>query len=215
MSHDFSALSFQVHSALRNSQIAISHGHVQQIVASLLGYKSLASLQSSGEEEPGITGADYFIPDFDGAERRAFALGYEEIQAAVIADIAIKAIASSTTGGCPAYFSAEEFFEEVAWAQIDNDVTNNVEVASQMAMTNAGLKYVHIEPENLKRIEDADWPFWRFRFKGVVEMEQYEDKMFFGNRVDFEGEIIYPLAGRRCVSDNADFRIESALLQRG
>lgn len=50
--------------------------HTQQLLAASLGYGSLAAIQASTEEAPGIAGADFVILDVAGLFARAASLGY-------------------------------------------------------------------------------------------------------------------------------------------
>lgn len=50
--------------------------HTQQLLAASLGYGSLAVIQASTEEAPGIAGADFVILDVAGLFARAASLGY-------------------------------------------------------------------------------------------------------------------------------------------
>ena len=76
MQSNFNTVAFAARESLKTSGIAIALGHVHQLVAAGLGYASLASLQASGEENPGLAGADYVILDVEGITARAASLGY-------------------------------------------------------------------------------------------------------------------------------------------
>src|SRR5690606_33884231 len=85
------SLAFVIRQNLVASGVSISLGHTQQLLAASLGYGSLAAIQASTEEDPGIAGADFVILDVAGLSARAASLGYgaaaDQITEAIAATI--------------------------------------------------------------------------------------------------------------------------------
>ena len=195
MFQDFQQLSFQVHQALTAQGVKVVAGHVQQILCAHLGYNSLAAMQAAAQvEKPGVAGADFIICDLPLAVTRANSLGLPEAVAA-----AVYASLKQLAEGQAAVFASEaEFVDE----EVHHEVTMGLELTNAlsgpMAMTNAyGPGWVDVDfDDETEGLDDGDGA-WSIGMSGTLSLDQDPDKVFWGSKIAFEGEIEYQRAGRR------------------
>jgi hypothetical protein len=195
MFQDFQQLSFQVHQALTAQNVKVVAGHVQQILCALLGYNSLAAMQAARHvEQPGVAGADFIICDQPLAASRAKSLGLPEaIAAAIYASLKQVADDQATVFASEAEFVDEEVHHELTMGL---ELTNVL--SGPMAMTNAyGPGWVDVEfVDEPAGLDDGDGA-WSIEMSGTLSLHRDPDKVFWGSKIAFEGEIEYPRAGRR------------------
>lgn len=143
MKSDFSSLAFVARQNLVASGLSVSIGHTQQLLAASLGYASLAAIQASTEEAPGIAGADFVILDVAGLSARAASLGY-----GAASDQITDAIASAIKSDPepPAVFLTPlDFIEDVAGRFANDTVMDHDAVSDAAANTNAYFEGAYLE----------------------------------------------------------------------
>ena len=118
MQSNFNTVAFATRENLKASGIAIALGHVHQLLAAGLGYASLAALQASDEENPGLAGADYVILDVEGITVRAASLGYGKMAAEITNAIVI--VIKGDPQPPAIFLDIQEFIDDVA-CQFAND----------------------------------------------------------------------------------------------
>lgn len=213
MKANFSTLAYSIHRILTASGLAISRGHVQQLLAASLGYGSFAAFQASTEEQPGLAGADYVILDVAGLEARTQNLGYGSSIAPVTQAIATAIKADPEP---PLLFlDASEFIDEVVHQFADENVLNHDAVSSAAAETNAYFDEVNLEAsEPADALKDSP-EFWEVPVSGNIGMEQDPDKVFSGDSILVDGVVRIWKAGRVCLTDDMELDIGAGVDDSG
>lgn len=205
MKSDFSSLAFVARQNLVASGVSISLGHTQQLLAASLGYASLAAIQASTEEAPGIAGADFVILDVTGLSARAASLGY-----GAASDQITDAIASAIKSDPepPAVFlSPLDFIEDVAGRFANDTVMDHDAVSDAAANTNAYFEGAYLEAtEPDEALKDCR-EFWEIPVGGNVGMDQDPDKPFSGDNILVKGVVRVWKAGRVCLMNDMELDI--------
>lgn len=205
MKSDFSSLAFVVRQNLVASGVAISLGHTQQLLAASLGYASLAAIQASAEEAPGIAGADFVILDVASLRARAASLGY-----GAVSDQITDAIASAIKSDPepPAIFlTPRDFIEDVASRFANSAVMDHDAVAAAAATTNAYFERAYLEATEPEEVLKDCREFWEIPVKGHVGMNQDPDKLFCGDKILIKGVVRFWKAGRVCLMNDMELDI--------
>ncbi len=197
---DFQDLSFQLHNHLRDAGFSLRRGQVQQLLAALLGYNSLAALQASQEEQPGIAGADHVVANAALLTQRSLELGTSEDEAHTLCDLTIAGLELIGQRQLEVHTSEDEFVESVLIPFVERDVTNDGAVSSEMAMTNAYVNHIYVEADNPERLAGGGSDTWSVGIAGTVYMDSDPEKPFWGDRVRFEGDVSYWRVGRMCLA---------------
>lgn len=209
MKSNFNTIAFFARESLKASGIAITLGQIHQLLAASLGYNSLAALQSSGEETPGLTGADYVILDIEGITNRAASLGYGEVSAEVI-DAIVAAIKGDPQPPM-IFLNTQDFIDDVACQFANDNAFDNDAVSSAAAETNAYFEGTYIEstedPEPLKDSRE----FWEIPVGGNVGMNQDLDKPFSGDNILVSGVVRIWKAGRVCLMGDMELDIGASV----
>lgn len=207
MKSDFSSLAFVVRQNLVASGVSISLGHAQQLLAASLGYGSLAAIQASTEEVPGIAGADFVILDVAGLSARAVSLGYGSASDQ-ITDAIATAIKSDPEP--PAVFlNPLDFIEDVVGQYANGTVFDHEAVSSAAAETNAYFAGAYIEAtEPNDALKDCR-EFWEIPVEGNVDMDQDLDRPFSGDNILINGIVRVWKAGRVCLMNDMELDIDA------
>lgn len=205
MKSDFSSLAFVVHQSLMASDVSISLGHTQQLLAASLGYGSLAAIQASTEDAPGIAGANFVILDVAGLSARAASLGY-----GAVSDQITKAIAAAIKSDPepPAVFlTPQDFIEDVVVPFANDTVMDHDAVSDAAANTNAYFDVAYLEAtEPDEALKDCR-EFWEIPVEGNVGMDQDPDKPFSGDNILVKGVVRVWQAGRVCLMKDMELDI--------
>ena len=205
MKSDFSSLAFVARQNLVASVVSVSIGHTQQLLAASLGYASLAAIQASTEEAPGIAGADFVILDVAGLSARAVSLGY-----GAVSDQITDAIASAIKSDPepPAVFLTPlDFIEDVAGRFANDTVMDHDAVSDAAANTNAYFEEAYPEAtEPDEALKDCR-EFWEIPVEGNVGMDQDPDKPFIGDNILVKGVVRVWKAGRVCLMNDMELDI--------
>lgn len=209
MKSDFSSLAFFVRQRLVASGIPISLGHAQQLLAASLGYGSLAAIQTSTEEAPGIAGADFVILDMAGLSARAASLGYGA-ESDQITDAIATAIKSDPEP--PAVFLTQlDFIEDVVGRFANDTVMDHDAVSDAAANTNAYFEGAYLEAtEPDDALQDCR-EFWEVPVEGNVGMDQDLDKPVSGDNILVKGVVRVWKAGRVCLMDDMELDIGASV----
>ena len=205
MKPDFSSLAFVARQNLVASGVSVSIGHTQQLLAASLGYGSLAAIQASTEEAPGIAGADFVILDVVGLSARAASLGY-----GAASDQITDAIASAIKSDPepPAVFlSPLDFIEEVAGRFANDTVMDHDAVSDAAANTNAYFGGAYLEATEPEEALKDCREFWEIPVEGNVGMDQNPDKPFSGDSILVKGVVRVWKAGRVCLMNDMELDI--------
>lgn len=209
MKSDFSSLAFVARQNLVASGVSISLGHTQQLLAASLGYGSLAAIQASTEEAPGIAGADFVILDVVGLSGRAASLGY-----GAVSDQITDAIASAIKNDPEpptVFLNPLDFIEDIAGQYANDTVFDHDAVSSAAAETNAyfdGACLEATEPE--EALKDCR-EFWEIPVEGNVDMDQDPEKPFSGDNILVKGVVRVWKAGRVCLMNDMELDISASV----
>lgn len=205
MQSNFNSVAVAVRKNLIEAEVTASLGHVHQMLAAGLGYGSYASYKASGEESPGLEGADFLILDVEGIDVRAASLGYGDL-GSVITQSIVAAIKGDPQPP-QVFLDQQEFIDDVVCGYANDQAMNDDNVSNAAAETNAYFSGTSIEsaeaPEPLKDSRE----FWEVPISGNVSMDQDEDKPFSGNNILVKGVVRVWKAGRVCLIDDMELDI--------
>jgi len=205
MKSDFSSLAFVVRQNLVASGISISLGHTQQLLAASLGYGSLAAIQASTEEVPGLEGADFVILDIAGLTARAASFGLgsvsDQITGAVVAAI------KSDPEPPAVFLTPLDFIEDVAGRFANDTVMDHDAVSDAAANTNAYFEGAYLEVTEPDEALKDSREFWEIPVEGNVGMDQDPDKPFSGDNILVKGVVRVWKAGRVCLINDMELDI--------
>ncbi len=205
MKSDFSSLAFVARQTLVASGVSVSIGHTQQLLAASLGYASLAAIQASTEEAPGIAGADFVILDVAGLSARAASLGY----GAALDQItdAIAAAIKSDPEPPAVFLRPLDFIEDVAGRFANDTVMDHDAVSSAAAETNAYFEGAYLEATEPEEALKDCREFWEIPVEGNVGMDQDPDKPFSGDNLLVKGVVRVWKAGRVCLMNDMELDV--------
>lgn len=187
------------------SGISISLGHTQQLLAASLGYGSLAAIQASTEEVPGLEGADFVILDIAGLTARAASLGLGSVSDQITGAI-VSAIKSDPEP--PAVFLTPlDFIEDVAGRFANDTVMDHDAVSDAAANTNAYFEGAYLEATEPEEALKDCREFWEIPVEGNVGMDQDPDKPFSGDNILVKGVVRVWKAGRVCLMNDMELDI--------
>ena len=205
MKSDFSSLAFSVRQSLVASGVSISLGHTQQLLAASLGYGSLAAIQASTEEVPGLEGADFVILDIAGLTSRAASFGLgsvsDQITGAVVAAI------KSDPEPPAVFLTPLGFIEDVAGRFANDTVMDHDAVSNAAANTNAYFEGAYLEATEPDEALKDSREFWEIPVEGNVGMDQDPDKPFSGDNILVKGVVRIWKAGRVCLMNDMELDI--------
>lgn len=209
MKSDFSSLAFAVRQNIVASGASISLGHAQQLLAASLGYGSLAAIQASTEEAPGIVGADFVILDVAGLSARAASLGYGAALDQII-DVIATTIKNDPEPPL-VFLTPLDFIEDVAGQFANDTVMDHDAVSSAAAETNAYFDAAYLEAtEPDEALKDCR-EFWEIPIEGNIGLDQDPDKPFSGDSILVKGVVRVWKAGRVCLTNDMDLDIGASV----
>lgn len=207
----FNATAFAAKKFLSAADIKISLGNIHQIFAAGLGYKSLASLQASSEEKPGLEEAAYVIFDEQAMRRRCEEVGQAENVTDVIN--ALQAGLEACSNAPSIYYCEKTFIEDEAYRFAQENALEHEEVNAASAETNAYFSDVCVEcGDDPVPLNDAI-DIWEIPVTGNVSMDQDEDRMYCGDNILIDGTVLIKKVGRRCLSNNMELDIAASVDQ--
>lgn len=186
---DISSSAYALRQRASASGVQISTGHAQQLSAALIGHKTLAAFQTSGEPAA-MHDAAHLLIDFELAEDRATELRLPD----GLIPVAVEALGDEMP------VSVHKGWDDLVVALQDDvhtEILRDAEVISQMAMANAGLRYVDIYLEGLEKFDlDTGGPI-ELRVAGQVLMDQHPNRVFYGTEIDVEASLYVRRFGKR------------------
>lgn len=170
--------------ALARESCEVVHGHVDEIYASVLGFKTKAALGRPIDEI--FEEIEVLIADKDLAVRRAERLLGESIEhAEAVVNILLSVLegdAIPSEYGCTVYESVDEYFA-TNYDSLSDTVLNDGSVIAEIAMTYAYFNSVDFEnfsqPSNGKG---------KLQFNAFLSGEQDPDKVMHGSNITVDGE---------------------------
>jgi hypothetical protein len=196
MSLDLRVAAYAASEDLKNQGLNIPRAHINEIMASLLGYGTLAALQAENAD----TTLDYHLDDAEllvlnlpAGQQRALALEHTE----VVVGPCIDAIAAHA--GVPVFKGLEDFYSGHAYEALVAVIGEGEYVATAMAGSNASYPD---DPDLGEWMASSDlWTSptdWTIGASGTWtgEYDPEGDRMFNGDTLDVWGKLIYAKAGR-------------------
>lgn len=195
---NLSTFVFSASVILKSKNITISRSHLHEILASGLGYNTLAAYQNSTEENPGIAGATHILLDLPAMSSRAQAFGHSS-GGQIIA--ALKKAITSAPHSPRIHDSIKDFFDNVVSEHVEQNVDNEDEVSSAMAETNAYSDSVEVERGDTTPIA-VSTDFWDVPFHYTLNMDQDPDRVYHGDKITGGGLFRCQKVGRVCLDDD-------------
>lgn len=196
MSFDLSAAAYAASQDLKNQGLNLPRSHISEIMATLLGYGSLAALHIENAD----TTLDYHLKDAEllvlnlpAGHQRAVTLNHTE----AVVGSCVEAIAAHA--GVPVFKDVEDFYYGHAYEALVWVIADGEDVASAMADSNASY------PDDPDLGEwEASGDLWTSPTDWTIEVSgtwtgEYDpegDRMFNGDTLDVRGKLIYVKAGR-------------------
>lgn len=196
MSFDLSAAAYAASQDLKKQGLPLSRAHINEIMASLLGYGTLAALQA---EEANTTlgyhleDAELLVLNLPAGQRRAMALKHTEAVVGPCVD------AIAVHAGVPVFKGVDDFYVGHAYEALVGVIGDGEYVDSVMADSNASY------PDDPDLGEwDVSGDLWSSPTQWTIEVSgtwtgEYDpdgDRMFNGDTLDVWGKLIYAKAGR-------------------
>ncbi len=188
---NLSAVGYAVRKSLSANGITLATGHVQQLVAAALGHNNLASYQQLGDDAA-LAEASDIVLDRERLLARASVLGHDGHAFASVLTAAL----SEHLVNARVYGHHDEWAEDVQ-LHFELALVKDESVNSQVAMTNGGSPQTWVDLPWWDRIEDFDGNDLSMEFDGVVSVEQDEDRVYWGNRIDVRAQLTVERLGRR------------------
>ncbi len=196
MRFDLSAAAYATSQDLKNQGLNVPRSHISEIMATLLGYGSLAALHIENAD----TSLDYHLKDAEllvlnlpSGHQRAVALNHP---AAVVGSF-VEAIAAHA--GVPVFKGVEDFYYDHAYEALVGVIADGEDMASAMADSNANYP----DDPDLEAWEVSGnlWTSptdWMIEASGTMtgEYDSEGNRMFSGDTLDVWGKLIYVKAGR-------------------
>jgi hypothetical protein len=198
---DFKTITFLAGVNCQAKSNKISSGHIQQILASGLGYGSLAAYQASTEENPGIDGASHVFLDLPAMSVRSHSLGQGN------GDTIITAIKEAITSGPTPpqiHASVKDFFDNVISEYVEQNVENEDGASSASAETNGAVDSVEVEPDKDPAPISTSPDEWDVSFVFSMHIDQDPDRVFHGDKVTGSGIARLRKVGRVCLEGDIE-----------
>lgn len=188
---NLSALAFSVRQALSAEGQKLSTGHAQQLLAAAMGHNNLASFQASGEDQR-LPLARHIVADLDRIEERANELGVptDAVHKAVLAALAARFPRASI------HRDLEGYVIELQ-DSVQRDIANDENVNSEVAMTNGTFPRTDFELPFWETLEPDSSDDLEAKFEVLVVVDQDEDRVYWGHKIEVSGSITVERLGRR------------------
>lgn len=188
-------------------------GHIQQAVAALLGFDSLAAMQAADFSFSSVSAADCFIGDGERLRKRLAALGHtdpndpNDLVAAV----------SATTESAPAvYIDEEAFVEDVVIPYLQDRLVNDDKVGGELVLSGGDIGYTAVEnctpADSLADLVTDDT--WEIEFDASISTSARQENPVWGTGVDVAGQITFLVTGHRTVNAAPRLHVAAAELDR-
>jgi hypothetical protein len=209
MQFEINDIARAVNDSLKREGLHVPLGHVFQLLAAAFGYSSLASMQTSSEESSSFANASHVVLDAQGLKNRVTALKHnfgttfdlQKVISSAVSLIDYPPIVS---------WNVEDLLEEHC-EDVQEVVLNDETIASEAAMTNADWGDVEVfvaeEYEPLCRHASE----WVLPVTGTLHMVQHEDRMSFGDEIEFSATLRFEKTGRVCLRNLRIEIVEAAL----
>lgn len=187
------------HSLRTTSGKRIPLGHLHEVLAAALGYKSYAAYKASGEEAPSFDGAHHIVLDVDLLTTRLGQLGYDTAEAAEAMTDAIELAFRSTLPSTQVHRVADDIKDHLH-SDVVEGIENSDEYSSEVAMTNTTGGDFDLEFDLAVPIEDAA-STWVLTATGTSSLDQDPDDVYHGDVIDVSAKVSFSKLGRRVLGE--------------
>lgn len=177
-----------------------SLGHVHQVLAGALGYKSFAAYKASSEEQPLYDDAKHVVVAQNLVEERLRDLGYPPVPQVTDAVMtAIKNTFGQQVPGVEVHTSISDLGDAIS-ETVEEAIENSDEYNSEYATTNATGGWFDLEFDAPVPI-DTPASELLIEATGTSSLDQDPDRVYFGDVLDVRASIGFPKIGRRILGE--------------
>lgn len=201
MASDFGSIAHRVHTALNDSGNSAPLGHVHQLLAASLGYRSLAAYNASTVEATALATATHVVLDLIGLHERAMRLGYDDERFGSFVSVTRTMLYRAGEQGMAqrsAYRSLEDLRFSLfpfMWTELPLNERLLLE-ASRQRGEYADADTLFVEPS--VRIDQAEH-YWLWPVSGKVYLESKSGEPLWTG-LDYEAEVRFQKVGRVCLN---------------
>lgn len=170
-------------------------GHIYEISAAALGYKSYAAYSASTSEPASWVGVRYVVLDSVLLAAKAKALGFSDHGVALLGEALVAAVATAMPGA-EAHLSEQDLLYSVQ-QDVEQEIFDSAEFASGQAETNtSGLAEFELEVNDNDDFSEPATT-WAMDIVGQANLDQDIDKPFAGDVLDISASLQFEKLGRR------------------
>jgi hypothetical protein len=178
---------------LKKRYFQIKCSYIHEIVAALLRYKTKAAFDSDNNYN--LHDAEFIILDMESAITRGkILLKDESITKEVVNELLNQF--KEGYGQNSVFESIEDFAYNYLNEYMENEVDTSEQVSGVVAETNACFDSVDLDYDYIEELKFDETQIFTVIAEGVYSGENYEDKVFSGDRIDFSIEISFNRIGR-------------------
>lgn len=201
MSISVSTLAFTLRKISATQLSPVKLGHAQQLVAAVLGYKSLAAHQAavaSGDESPQLDAARHIVLNLPLLMERAQELALTDPPQTLL--LLVRATFEHCVPAASVHASEEELGDAVR-AYIDSTILNHEKTAGQMAGTNNdGIQEVYVPFDFCMADLPAPGEPLELELQGHVSMVVDTERPYSGHRINVEAQLVLERIGRSALA---------------
>jgi hypothetical protein len=198
MGTTFASLSHGLHQACTGSFRSL--GHVHQVLAGALGYKSFAAYKASTEEPPVYDDAKHVVIAHDLVEERLRDLGYPPVPQVTDAVFsAIKATFQQQLPEVEVHASISDLGDAIS-ETVEESIENSDDYNSEFATTNATGGWFDLEFDAPVPIDTPSTELV-IEATGTSSLDQDPERVYFGDVIDVRAAIVFPKLGRRVLGE--------------
>lgn len=187
------------HSLRSTSGQRIPLGHLHEVLAAALGYKSYAAYKASGEEAPSFEGAQHIVLDVDLLTARLGQLGYVTSAAAEAMTDAIELAFQSKLPSAKVHRVVDDIKDHLH-SDVAEGIENSGEYSAEVAMTNTTGGDFDLEFDLAAPIEHASHT-WVVTAAGTSSLDQDPDNVHHGDVIDVSATVSFTKLGRRVLGE--------------
>jgi hypothetical protein len=183
MNVDFSSVAFAVRRRCASAGISLPLGHVQEITAAALGYRTLAAFQASSSEGLSFAAGSHILLDIERLLARAKDFGVSGDD--TIVQCVVEPLRNLLPGS--RVHLSDNAFNDAVRNYVQSMVLNSERVTSEMAMTNGSLGEIYLPFDDIAPVDLADdGDPTEIPISGHVNMDQNWDKAYWGHHIGLE-----------------------------
>jgi len=187
------------HALRTTSGKRIPLGHLHELLAAALGYKSYAAYKASAEEAPSFDGAQHVVLDVELLTERLGQLGYVAPAASESMIAAIGLAFQSHLPSTKVHRVADDI-KDYLQDDVADGIENSGQYSGEIAITNATGGDFDLEFDLPASIEEA-LPTWVVHATGTSSLDQDPDSVHHGDVIDVSAMVSFMKLGRRVLGE--------------